>query len=549
MIDVSLVVACGLLTVAFLRRRSAALRHWVLSATLACAAGVPALQLVVPAWDLAPAAAPAPAPVDHALVTAVIQEARPQHAAVPATKPDTTPDRFRAETVGPALAALWIAGSGICVFVLLVGFGRLAWLASRSRRLTKGVWRELTDDISRDYGVRRTVLILQSEHPTLLVTWGLRTPKVILPIGASDWPEDRVRVVLSHELAHIRRADWAAHVMAEVLRAAYWFNPLLWIARRRLRDESEQACDNAVLNQGIDASVYATHLLELARAARRHRPTWISVFPAPAMMRPSSLERRVTAMLNTRLDRKPTSPLVRVVATVGFLFMAVLIVGFGAAAQSGATLSGTVVDPSGSPVPRVAVALANVRSEAKYEVPTDPNGRFEFVALPPGDYAVDVRFPGFRNLRTNLTMAGQNVERRLALQVGTLTETVTVSGDPRGATRPSPAPAARRAARTPQECTATPAGGNIRPPRKLTHVSPAYPASLQRSGVKGSVKLEGTIGTDGFIRDLKVVGEVNPDLAAAAVEAVRQWEFDATLLNCVPIDVSITITISFDQEK
>ena len=49
-----------------------------------------------------------------------------------------------------------------------------------------------------------------------------------------SWSDERARVVLSHELAHIRRGDWIVQLSAELLRAIYWFNPLLWVACRRL---------------------------------------------------------------------------------------------------------------------------------------------------------------------------------------------------------------------------------------------------------------------------------------------------------------------------
>ena len=138
--------------------------------------------------------------------------------------------------------------------------------------------------------------LLQSTHPSLLVTWGLARPKVILPAAADAWTDARARVVLSHELAHIRRGDWIVQLSAELLRAFYWFNPLLWIACRRLRLESEHACDDEVMSRGVEGTDYATHLIELARALNQRRHMW---FPAPAMARPSSLERRVRAMLNS----------------------------------------------------------------------------------------------------------------------------------------------------------------------------------------------------------------------------------------------------------
>jgi outer membrane biosynthesis protein TonB len=59
------------------------------------------------------------------------------------------------------------------------------------------------------------------------------------------------------------------------------------------------------------------------------------------------------------------------------------------------------------------------------------------------------------------------------------------------------------------------------------------------------VLLEGRIGVDGFINDLRVVTQGNVEFAAAAVEAVRQWEFSQTLLDGVPVEVKMNISVTF----
>jgi beta-lactamase regulating signal transducer with metallopeptidase domain len=64
----------------------------------------------------------------------------------------------------------------------------------------------------------------------------------------------------SHEVAHIERCDWLVQVLAEAARTVYWFNPLFWLLCRRLRAESEHACDDVVLNAGINANDYAAAL-------------------------------------------------------------------------------------------------------------------------------------------------------------------------------------------------------------------------------------------------------------------------------------------------
>lgn len=265
-IKVSLILFVGLAVAALLRRRSAAVRHWVLAAAFACAAATPALEAVVPSWQMRLGTPP---PVRAVIPMAALDETRSQRRSDAARDGAAGPLHFMMASAGP----IWMAGTAISVWILLVGLVRLAWLASRAQQIRHGTWAELAADISREYGLRRPVALLQSDHPTLLVTWGLTRPKVLLPLAARGWTPDRMRLVLGHELAHIQRHDWLVQMAAELLRSVYWFNPLLWIACSRLRRESEQACDDAVLNLGVEGTVYATELVDLALAFNRYRRT------------------------------------------------------------------------------------------------------------------------------------------------------------------------------------------------------------------------------------------------------------------------------------
>jgi protein TonB len=87
-------------------------------------------------------------------------------------------------------------------------------------------------------------------------------------------------------------------------------------------------------------------------------------------------------------------------------------------------------------------------------------------------------------------------------------------------------------------------GGNVRPPQKVHHVAPTYPAIAQAARVSGTVILEALIAEDGSVRDVKVLRSV-PLLDASAIDAVRQWRFTPTLLNGVPVQVIMTVTVSF----
>jgi beta-lactamase regulating signal transducer with metallopeptidase domain len=544
---ISLIVLAGLAASLLLRRRSAALRHWVLAVAVCCAAIVPLIEGIVPTWRL-PLAAPT---AFEPYLGASPEPAVEGPTATPGASQGDAARRRRATGPGfdldltRALIPFWITGTLMSLGVLLVGIFRIRWLASRSRLVTRGKWSELAEEMSRAYGLRRSVVLLESDHPSLLVTWGFRQPKIILPAAAAAWSADRIRIVLTHELAHVRRGDWVVQIVAELLRAFYWFNPLLWVVCKRLRIESEHACDDEVINYGVDGTDYASHLIAVARALNQRRPAW---FPAPAMARPSSLERRVRAMLNDRLNRTPISGTRRAGVLAALLTMTLAV----AAAQNVYfSLSGTVSDDSGRGVPGTTLILVNEQRQTKYEIKSNDTGRFEFVGLPDGEYSLLVRALGFKEINDVVVVAGRNLQRNVALKIGSLQETIFVGFDPTekvADNRPSPAPRVNEVPMpAPKECVPSSAGGRIVPPKKIRDVVPIYPVALRGTGTGGTVVMEARLGLDGYVGDITVTKEAHPELIQSAIAAVRDWRFTQTLLNCQPVEVTMTITTSFRE--
>jgi len=570
-VKVSLIVLVALVARALLRRRSAAVRHWVLSVAIACAAAMPLLAMMVPAWHIGPAVfsasttsserPPAAQSQSVASTTTIVAQGPVAADRVRAGGSDTEASASIGSTMAAMAGPIWMAGAVISLLVLLAGLAHLKWLARGARQVDGGRWERLAKEISAAFELRQPVKLLQSDHPTLLVTWGVLQPKVILPAAARGWSDERVRVVLRHELAHIRRGDWAVFMAAEVLRAVYWFNPLVWIACRRVRQESEHACDDVVLNAGMDGSDYATHLLDLARTLHAHRRMLFPGPAAPAMARPSSLEGRIRTMLNASVNRRPLTRSSRVVTFVALLGLTVLIAGLGA--QSFYTLSGTVIDSTNRILPDTKLVVTNAAIKAKHEVRTDRTGHFEFLGLPPGEYALEVSIPGFRTFKDTIPVVARNIDRTIRLEVGSLEETITVTGSVAGP--PDPEPPADQAERRQQarskaearqqavldKCGSAPAGpmgGQILAPLALTRVNPKYPDNLRTSGIGGVVTMDAVIGTDGNIQEVRAVSSPHPDLESAAIEAVRQWQWTPTLLNCVPIEVSLRVTTRFNTQ-
>jgi len=541
-IKISLVILVGLALTLLLRRRSAAVRHWVLATTIGCAAAIPLLTAVAPSWSVGfPRSSPVnPSPPKPAVAIGYVENVDVR-APDPSRSGLQEPGRGR-PTIAQLLVAAWVMGAAINLAILFAGLGRLTRLASRARELGAGRWTELSRSLAAAHGLRRRIRILQGDHPALLVTWGLLAPKILLPPAATEWPDDRMRVVLAHELSHIARRDWAVQISAEILRAVYWFNPLLWLACRRLRQESEHACDDAVVNLGVEARDYATHLLELARSLAKHRRQWV---PASAIAaRPSSLHMRISAMLSANLDRHPLTRFARIATAIVLLAVTIPIAGF--AQSTFFTLSGSVTDQSNAFLPGVRLVLTDSQKQAKHEVRSDRTGRFEFVGLPSAEYQLDTELPGFASGKRVVSVNGQDVQQNIKLAVGSLTETVTVSGAGDGL--PSTVRQSDKRARPACEAPVSGGiGGQIRAPIRTRDARPQYPKPLWDSNVTGLVLLEGTIGTSGAFRELHVASAPHAALASAALDAVSQWQWDETLLNCVPVEVKITVYVNFSR--
>jgi len=473
------------------------------------------------------------------------------------------------------LVAIWAAGMTAALLVLLAGLGRLGRLRAGATPVTTGPWRTVADEIAIDLGMSRPVQLLQSRHPTMLATWGLVWPKVMLPAGAQSWPRHRVRIVVAHELAHVRHGDWVTQLCGEVLRAVFWFNPLTWMALHRLRRDSELACDDEVLGLGVDGPAYATHLLALARILRPRRAV---LSPGVAMARPSGFERRITAMMNPSLRRQPLMGSARTAVLLAALCFTIPLA---ILAQSGSgSLVGTVVDSAGQPWSGARVTLSPVgmeqlqariqaeqaRAEALEQefqnqevlerfrremealtAQTDDAGRFEIANVPAGDYDVRVRRAGFVEIEETVSLAtGQQVRREFALTVGSVEETLTVS--PSDAA-PAPITADPEAlARMQSNVT-----GRLQPPIKVRSLNPTYPEDLRSSGAEGQVILETVLTAGGSVEIRTVLARVDPvllqpvqpEFARSAVEAVRQWQYRPTRLNDVPIDTPMKVTINF----
>lgn len=180
---------------------------------------------------------------------------------------------------------VWILGVVLVLLWVAAGY----WQVSRLRRRA----------IALDEG-RVGVFEAEVDVP---VAVGLVRPAILLPASASTWPAAHRAAALRHEAAHIARNDLWTNLLAHLVCAVYWFHPLAWAVARRMREEQELACDDATLNGGTPADLYAEALLAAARFARSSAV--ISPIGCPMITR-TSLKNRIARLVDAGLSRTPS---------------------------------------------------------------------------------------------------------------------------------------------------------------------------------------------------------------------------------------------------
>lgn len=309
----TIVLMAAWLMTRLMARGSAAGRHLVWTLAIVAVLALPLVQFAGPRWDLPVLPAPAATPGDRGQAPAT-DTSRLSDVAISAPaplaegQPSLPPPPAMSIDWSMLLIAVWLAGVTIALVRLAAG---LLWVSSLTRRATPVTDAQslaMLDEAAAALGVIAPVSLRSSDDTAIPVACGIRTPAILLPLDATEWSTERLRVVLLHEMAHVARRDCLVQSIAQLARAAHWFNPLAHLATARLRAEQERACDDLVLAAGTDAPVYADHLFEIARTFKTDRfPAWAAL----AMARPSQLEGRVMAILDDRRNRRPLTLWVR----------------------------------------------------------------------------------------------------------------------------------------------------------------------------------------------------------------------------------------------
>ncbi len=330
----------------------------------------------------------------------------------PALPPSAQPPPAR-EPPAPGAVSLPRLGSGQWLVltlalswatVTLILAGRLVigslWLARLRREATPAgpAALALLQHCREELGATRRAGLATHPAVTSPVLLGGWRPCIVLPPDWEDLPADARRVSLLHELTHLARRDDWARLGEELVRAVFFFHPLVRWLLNRLDGERELLCDAALVRRGIGARLLARTLLDFARRRGAGRPALVPATVLPFFRRVTVLD-RIHQLLEDDMSHwsKPPS---RCQAAVGAAVVFGLAVALGSAgtqaeppkpetsappAQAAAAdrVDGVVKDSDGKPVAGAVVVLGQYTGAFKPRVVrSGADGSFVFAPLP-----------------------------------------------------------------------------------------------------------------------------------------------------------------------
>ena len=294
-------------------------------------------------------------------------------------------------------------------------------------------------DLSRRLDVTRDVRLLVTSRPIGPAVSGLLRPSILLPEPLlSGTPPERVKLILAHELIHVRRGDVLVGKLQLVAQLIWWFHPLVWWANREACRERERCCDEEVISGvGCKPLLYARTLLNVLEQKKRLRS--LVALPGVRALEVTSL-RLESIMRYANTDHRRASRISRLVFAAGLVL---LVPGTGptlrahspvkddsdvtiaavSAKTTARTLRGVVCEKgTGRPVAGAQVyvrAVTDVASGWPSRAVTDVAGRYTITDLPKArEYALTpVPKPGEPFLFTSRKVEAADDDRPLTADV------------------------------------------------------------------------------------------------------------------------------------
>jgi len=184
--------------------------------------------------------------------------------AIPVAQP--TASHVPIRILPPMLTAVWLIGFITMMSFWCVQWRRISRLVRSARPLIEGREVDLLRKAERLARLPRSVPLLPSSNSMEPGVFGIIRPVLLWPEGIARHMDDaHLESVLAHEVCHVQRRDNLTSAIHMLVEAIFWFHPVVWWMERQLVKERERACDEAVLQLGNEAAVYAESILNVCK--------------------------------------------------------------------------------------------------------------------------------------------------------------------------------------------------------------------------------------------------------------------------------------------
>jgi beta-lactamase regulating signal transducer with metallopeptidase domain len=215
------------------------------------------------------------------------------------------------------ITGLWMLFFMVHILRMLAGLHYVHRIRNYQVAEPAGEWKRKLDEMSKLLGIRKSISLMESGLVKVPVVVGLLKPLILVPVGMiSNLSAEQVETILLHELAHVRRKDFAINLLQRVAEAFFFFNPfVVWISAR-IREEREACCDDIVMEHTADKRTYLEALVSFREAGA---PAYGH---AMALGRNNNLLHRVKRMItqeNKKLNAMEKLTLILVLMAFGAL--------------------------------------------------------------------------------------------------------------------------------------------------------------------------------------------------------------------------------------
>ena len=260
-------------------------------------------------------------PETHIYKDILRDEPIPDWTAVESTATVTTDAQDKAESTtndmrfAPLLGTCWLAISVILLLVSSMRIFRFHLLLKQNHHISWDLTQRLSSKLAAQLGVRKTPnVVVTSANISPFVWWiGGRTVIVVSRQATEQLSEQDLRLIIAHEMAHVKRRDHWFRWLEWISLIGLWWNPVMWWAKTQLRISEEMACDQLVLQKSSpEAHRYANSLLNMAEllTSPAIRPPAV----ATAINSGGSLEKRLKMIIAEKTWNVPFALRMAVIA-------------------------------------------------------------------------------------------------------------------------------------------------------------------------------------------------------------------------------------------